>query len=166
MMEALNNVMNFKQSQSSSNTEYFKTFQAKVETADMLHSGVGKQPGRIKIELAGIVADPDMPMAEECEQARTTEKDKFLARLLLLNADKKCYSKLLRDIENYHTRNIGNYPDTPTAAFDLLVNYKPARSHCIVDSGLSFYTDKHEEEVSTQPPHRRSPSGGSHPPRP
>jgi hypothetical protein len=158
MMEALNHVMNFKQSQSMSNTEYFETFQAKVETAD-------KQPGRIEIELAGIVADPDMPTNEERKQARATAKDKFLARLLLSNADKRRYGELLRDIENDHTRNIGNYPDTPTAAFDLLVRYKPARSrHIVDDGGLSFYTDEQEEDVSTQPQQRRSPSGGTHPP--
>jgi hypothetical protein len=51
--------------------------------------------------------------------AKATAKDKFLARLLLSNADKRQYGELLRDIENDHTRNIGNYPDTPTAAFDL-----------------------------------------------
>jgi hypothetical protein len=167
MMEALNHMMNFKQSQSMSNTEYFETFQAKVETANMLHAGVGKQPGRIEIKLAGIVADPDMPTNEEREKARATAKDKFLARLLLSNADKRWYGELLRDIENDHTRNIGNYPDTPMAAFDLLVNYKPARSRHIVDDGrLSFYTDEtdeQEEDVSTQAPQRRSPSVGTRP---
>jgi hypothetical protein len=126
-----------------SNTKYFETFQAKVKMADLLHAGVSEQPSRIEIELARIAADPDIPTDEGHEQTRTTAKDKFLAQLLLSNADKKHYGKLLHDIENDHTRNIGNYPDTPMAAFDLLINYKPARScHIVVnEGGLSFYTD-------------------------
>jgi hypothetical protein len=66
-----------------SNTKYFETFQAKLETADLLHTGVSEQPERIAIELAGIAADPDLLMDEEYEQARMVVKDKSLARLLL-----------------------------------------------------------------------------------
>jgi hypothetical protein len=49
MMEAQNNLMNFKQSQNMSNTEYFEVFQAKLETADLLHAAIGEQAGRVAI---------------------------------------------------------------------------------------------------------------------
>jgi hypothetical protein len=42
MMEAQNNLMNFKQSQNMSNTEYVEVFQAKLETADLLHAAIGE----------------------------------------------------------------------------------------------------------------------------
>jgi hypothetical protein len=165
MMEAQNNLMNFKQSQNMSNTEYFEVFQAKLETADLLHAAIREQAGRVAIELEEIAVDPDVPTNEEREQARTAAKDKFLTRLLLLNADKKRYGELIRDIENNHTRNIGGYPDTPTAAFDILVNYKPSRSRHVADEGgLSFYTDDQDEDNSTQPPQRCGTPGNWCPP--
>jgi hypothetical protein len=165
MMEAQSNLMNFKQSQNMSNTEYFEVFQAKLETADLLHAAIGEQAGRVVIELEEIAVDPDVPTNEDCEQARTAAKDKFLARLLLLNADKKRYRELIHDIENNHTRNIGGYPDTPMAAFDILVNYKPSRSRHVADEGgLSFYTDDQDEDDSTQPPQQCGTPGDWHPP--
>jgi hypothetical protein len=155
MMEAQNNLMNFKQSQNMFNTEYFEVFQAKLETADLLHAAIGEQAGRVAIELEEIAVDPNVPTDEERKQARMAAKDKFLARLLLSNADTKRSGELILDIENDHTRNIGGYPDTPMAAFDILVNYKPLRScHVADEGGLSFYTDNQDEDDFTQPPQR------------
>ena len=55
-------------------------------------------------------------------------RSKYLALVLLENSDKHWYRKLIMELENDYCKGQDDYPDTITAAYNILINYKSFKS--------------------------------------
>jgi hypothetical protein len=70
--------------------------------------------------------------------------DNWVGVVLLLKSDPKGYSTLMADLINSYTRGQDVYPNNPTSAYDMLVNYHSPTSHArthVQDHGLAFAQD-------------------------
>ena len=88
LLDAERSVMNFRQN-TLPDSEYYQSFKDKIETADRLGAAIGEKPDLIAAKLATIAADPDAPTDAERATAVSAVKDAYLARLFLINSDKK-----------------------------------------------------------------------------
>jgi hypothetical protein len=146
LIEAERAVMNYKQN-SLSDSEYYETFKDKVATADRLGAAIGEHPTRVQERLVEVAMDENNPTEDERRTATQEAKDKYLARLFLVNSDKKRYGSLIRDIRNDFTRGQDTYPDTLTGAYDFIVNYEAPRSTRHVDEGgMAFYNQDQSDD--------------------
>jgi hypothetical protein len=138
------------------NNVYYEKFKDLVETAECLGSEIGLHSDRVHALLQDIAADPDVLTVAKVEDAQARAKDRYLAVMFLLNSDKKRYGSLVRDIENEYTRGTNTYPNTLSAAYAFLVNYRTDRPNNPMEAdegGLAFYNS--DEEGSN-----RNPRGG------
>ena len=62
--------------------------------------------------------------AEQLAGARKKIQNKTIAYGILVRADRSRYGKLIEEIENDFVKGNNDYPETPTEAYNLLVNYR------------------------------------------
>ena len=150
LLDAERSVMNFRQN-ALPDSEYYQSFKDKIETADQLGAAIGEKPDLIAAKLGTVAADPDFPTDAERATAASAVKDAYLARLFLINSDKKRYASLIRDIENDFTRGNDTYPDSLSSAYDFIVNYVAPRtsSRHPDDSGMA-YAQEHDDAAGEQ----------------
>jgi hypothetical protein len=142
LLDAETHVFQFKQ-KGLANNDYYKNFKDLVTITECLGSDIRAHSDRVSLALQDVTVDPDMPMEEEMEHAKERAKDKYLAVMFLVNSDLNRYRDLVRGIENDYTRGSDTYPTTLSAAYDYLVNYRPASKMNPHDNDpeLSFYND-------------------------
>jgi hypothetical protein len=142
--------MNFHQN-TLPDSEYYQSFKDKIETADRLGAAIGEKPDLIAVKLATIAADPDAPTDAERATAVSAVKDAYLARLFLINSDKKRYAALMCDIKNDFTDGNNTDPDTLSSAYDFIINYvAPRATSRHPDDGGMAYAQEHDDAVSEQ----------------
>jgi hypothetical protein len=78
----------------------------------------------VKAEL--ILKNIDLENASEVQviAATVVARDKCLAVAYLSGADKTHYGRLVEDFENGYSKGNNNYPETLTAAYNLVFNYR------------------------------------------
>jgi len=76
---------------------------------------IGEDPG---------LFDPTNASLNATQLAKTA-RDRTLALPFLKQADRRCFGNLWHDLENQFTRGNDQYPIDRTAAYSLLVNFKP-----------------------------------------
>lgn len=62
--------------------------------------------------------------AEELSDAKAYAKDKYLACMFLVNADRNRYGKLIEDTQNLFIQGDNKYPETLTEAYALLIHWR------------------------------------------
>jgi hypothetical protein len=62
--------------------------------------------------------------AEQLAGARKKIQNKTIAYGILVRSDRSRYGKLIEEIENDFVKGNNDYPETPTEAYNLLVNYR------------------------------------------
>jgi hypothetical protein len=67
--------------------------------------------------------------AEQLAEARKKIQNKTIAYGILVRADRSRYGKLIKEIENDFVKGNNYYPETPTEAYNLLVNYRSYNNH-------------------------------------
>jgi hypothetical protein len=150
LLDAEQSVMNFCQ-HTLPDSEYYQSFKDKIETADRLGAAIGEKPDLIAAKLATITAVPDAPTDAERATAVSAVKYAYLARLFLINSDKKWYTALMHDIENDFTHGNDTYPDTLSSAYDFIVNYVATRTTSRhPDDGGMAYAQEHDDAVGKQ----------------
>mmetsp|Transcript_15602 Transcript_15602/g.22623 ORF Transcript_15602/g.22623 Transcript_15602/m.22623 type:complete len:212 (-) Transcript_15602:6-641(-) len=132
-----------------SNHVYYEKFKDNIMTAERLGGQIGVHEKRIDKALIEIAANPRQPSENEIVRAKAMAKDKYLAVCFIMNSDRRRYGALIRDIENEHTRGTNSYPETLTAAYDYLVNYKTDKSSTndSNEGGLAFHNE-HERSTN------------------
>ena len=74
---------------------------------------------------------------------KAAARSKYLALVLLENSDKHRYGKLIMELENDYCKSQDDYPDTITAVYNLLINYKSFKStHFSHQDELAFFNQK------------------------
>jgi uncharacterized membrane protein YgcG len=71
-------------------------------------------------------------------------RDDWVGMVLLLKSDPKRYSTLMAGLSNPYTHGQDVYPNNPTGAYDMLVNYHSPTPHVcahVQDHGLAFAQD-------------------------
>jgi hypothetical protein len=61
---------------------------------------------------------------EQRDEAREKIQNKTIAYGILVRANRSRYGKLTEEIENDYLKGNNDYPETPTEAYNLLVNYR------------------------------------------
>jgi len=98
--------------------------------------------------------------AEQLAGAKTRIENKTIAYGILARADRSRYGKLIEEVENDFLKGNNDYPETPTEAYNLLVNYRnyvTVNKRNAAKSGLdhvAFVTDgKRQRGDDKQYPH-------------
>ena len=81
-------------------------------------------------------------------------QDEYMARLLLIKSDPRCYTTLITDMENQYTRGCNGYPRTFISAYNRLVRFRNLQSTIQLqnqDGGMGFMQDDDDD-----PQHERS----------
>ena len=119
----------YKQGHEQSLHDYFKDFRGLVQVLEHYGAAIGAEGPYQDSIKEQILKDNSKISSEECtKKAVTMAKDKSTAIGFLKWADKKKYGALWSELENNFTRGLDHYPTDLTAAFNLLLNYKPPPS--------------------------------------
>jgi hypothetical protein len=126
---------------------YLKEFMNNVDVVACCGGTIGTSP-RLSMGLAtkrSIDRVTTMAMTvEEKNKIKVEARERYLATVFILGADRRRYNGLICDIENNYLNGTNKYPKTMTSAFNLLVNWKgdPTRitRHRISD-GVAFTID-------------------------
>jgi len=127
-----------------SNHDYYTKFKDVVKTLEGLGGKVGAQPSRVTTALREIgVADPNAANPAQITRATNLAKERYYALRFFLGCDKRRYKSLVRGIENQFTYGTNSYPQTLSAAYDYIVNFKPERGGGAItdESGVAFYNE-------------------------
>jgi hypothetical protein len=124
---AIQNLLYFFQKTMQANADYHKDFMAMVEVIEE-YGGAGSLtyfPNMIKKELDSKKINMDKASASEIRDAKMIVRNKFLAALMLIGANREKYGKLKHSMaENYVTRT-SKYPECPEVVLHILSAYNP-----------------------------------------
>jgi hypothetical protein len=94
---------------------YLEHFTSLVEVLEHYGGAIGEDPGLLDSTDA----------SSDATQRVKTARDRTLALVFLKRADRRRFGDLWHDLENQFTRGNDQYPIGLTAAYSLLVNFKP-----------------------------------------
>ena len=94
---------------------YLEHFTSLVEVLEHYGGAIGEDPGLFDSTDA----------SSDATQRVKTARDRTLALVFLKRADRRRFGDLWHDLENQFTRGNDQYPIGLTAAYSLLVNFKP-----------------------------------------
>jgi hypothetical protein len=111
----------FKQHQNQSLHDFHKEYQGILQVLEHYGASFGTDMPLQKAVREAASVTPTVLMS----MIRSAAKKKFAAVGLLKRADIHRYGSLLIDLENSFSRGVDQYPVDLTAAYNLLLNYKP-----------------------------------------
>jgi hypothetical protein len=141
MYMATKKFYNYRQGHSETEAEYMANFKDLLDAIIYYGGSLGEDPVLVRAELINLGHDMDSydslppksrtkmnldlgPGSSEYKRATKLAQEKFFAVSFLMSSDPRRYKNLLIELENDHSKGIGNYPTTLTAAYSLLVNYR------------------------------------------
>jgi hypothetical protein len=106
----------------------------------------GDDPGCTSARYSDFKLDTEDPDNNDAHYKLAVQRcrDDWVGMVLLLKSDPERYSTLMADLINSYTRGQDVYPNNPTSAYDMLVNYHSPTSHVhahVQDHGLAFAQD-------------------------
>jgi hypothetical protein len=117
LLEARTSLLNCKQQQGQTVSEYLEVLRGWVDTIEYHGGTVAEEFTLIKgMDAEGNVVADDV--------RKVVARDKTLATMLMLRADPTRYGTLLADLSNNYAMGKDEYPANLSAAYTLLVNYK------------------------------------------
>jgi len=102
-------------------SSYLEHFRSLVEVLEHYGGAIGEDPGLL--DATAAVSSNTEDTTERLKIAR----DRTLALAFLKQADRRRFGTLWADIENQFSRGNDQYPIDLTAAYSLLVNFKPPK---------------------------------------
>ena len=102
-------------------SSYLEHFRSLVEVLEHYGGAIGEDPGLL--DATAAVSSNTEDTTERLKIAR----DRTLALAFLKQADRRRFGTLWADIENQFSRGNDQYPINLTAAYSLLVNFKPPK---------------------------------------
>jgi hypothetical protein len=102
-------------------SSYLEYFRSLVEVLEHYGGAIGEDPGLLDA-TAAISSDTD-----DATKLLKIARDRTLALAFLKRADLRRFGTLRADLENQFSRGNNQYPINLTAAYSLLVNFKPPR---------------------------------------
>jgi len=102
-------------------SSYLEHFCSLVEVLEHYGGAIGKDPGLLDA-TAAVSAD-----ADDATKRLKIARDRTLALAFLKRADCCCFGTLWADLENQFSQGNDQYPTNLTAAYSLLVNFKPPK---------------------------------------
>ena len=102
-------------------SSYLELFRSLVEVVEHYGGAIGEDPGLLDATTA-VSAD-----ADNATKRLKIARDRSLALAFLKPADRCCVGTLWADLENQFSRGNNQYPTDLTAAYSLLVNFKPPK---------------------------------------
>ena len=94
---------------------YLEHFTSLVEVLEHYGDAIGEDPG---------LFDPTDASSNATQRAKTA-RDHTLALAFFKRADRRCFGDLWQNLENQSTRGNDQYPIDLTAAYSLVVSFKP-----------------------------------------
>jgi hypothetical protein len=151
----------FYQSRDMSNAIFLESFQTLTSVVDDFGGQIGVDPSGANNELTAEGIDPDSASDEHKKDATTKAKNRYLAMAMLSATDFTRYSRLLEDLNNDYTKGNDNYPRNITEAYNLIINYRQARTAARVyhdAEGVAFTNveEENNEREERPPPKDRS----------
>jgi len=102
-------------------SSYLEHFRSLVEVLEHYVGVIGEDPGLLDA-TAPVLAD-----ADDATKRLKIARDRTLALAFLKRADRCCFGTVWADLGNQFSRGNGQYPTNSTAAYSLLVNFKPPK---------------------------------------
>jgi hypothetical protein len=136
-------LIKFRQGDDMSNSDFLEKFKSLLDI--FIHAGgnPGCAATRYRDFALDSEEDPDNN-ADDYTTAVNRCHDEWVGMVLVLKSDPKCYSTLKAKLINSYTRRQDVYPNNPTGAYNMLVNYHSPTSHVrthVQDHGLAFVQD-------------------------
>lgn len=108
--EAIQRFYRYYQNQTMSCDEYSKGFNNMVEVIE--HCG-----GKVGVFEEAVIAALGTVSIEEAtrkqiKEAENKAQERYLARAMILGADRIRYGRLIKDLQNYRTQGTNRYPKT------------------------------------------------------
>ena len=118
---ALTTYYAYTQGAEDSISSYLRHFRSLVEVLDHYGGAIGKDPGLLDA-TAAVLAD-----ADDATKRFKIARNHTLALAILRRANCRCFGILRANLENQFSRGNDQYPTNLTAAYSLLVNFKPPK---------------------------------------
>jgi hypothetical protein len=145
----------FKQNKEMPNAKFLETFQTLTSVITECGGEIGHNPAGVLTALKEKGGGPESATPNEIAVAKATSKERYLAVAMLSAADNSRHSKLNEDLENDYTKGSNHYPKTVTEAYNLIVNYRQAKSSGSVYSdteGVVFTNVESAKQSTRRPP--------------
>ena len=107
----------YRQGPDTSLSKYLEDFQGLIDVLEHYGGSIGHDDGLVAVTQGGTP-----------EKKKQASRNKAVALAFLRQADRKRFGALWADLENQFSRGNDQYPTDLTAAYSMLVNYKPAPS--------------------------------------
>ena len=141
MYVATKKFYNYKQGQYETEAEYMANFKDLSDAIIYYGGSLGEDPVLVRQELITLGFDMESyeklstatrqimnlnlePGSSDYKKAAYIAREKFFAMAFLMSSDPRRYKNLLVELDNDHSKGTGNYPNTLTASYSLLVNYR------------------------------------------
>jgi hypothetical protein len=102
-------------------SSYLEHFRSLVEVLEHYGGAIGEDPGLLDA-TAAVLAN-----ADDATKRLKIARDRTLALAFLKRADRRRFGTLWADLKNQFSRGNNQYPTNLTAAYSLLVNFKPPK---------------------------------------
>jgi hypothetical protein len=142
LYEAETALIKFCQGDNMSNSDFLEKFKSLLD----IFTHAGGDPGCTSARYHDFKLPTEDPDNDDAHYKLAVQCccDDWVGVVLLLKSDPKHHSTLMADLINSYTRGQDVYPNNPTSAYDMLVNYHSPTSHVrthVQDHSLAFAQD-------------------------
>jgi hypothetical protein len=142
LYEAEAALIKFCQGDDMSNSNFLEKFKSLLD----IYIHAGGDPGCTSARYCDFTLDTEDPDNDATHYKLAIQRcrDDWVGMTLLLKSDPKRYNTLMADLINSYTRGQDVYPNNPTSAYDMLVNYHSPTSNVrahVQDHSLAFAQD-------------------------
>jgi hypothetical protein len=135
-------LIKFHQGYDMSNSDFLEKFKSLLD----IYIHAGGDPGCTSAHYRDFTLDTKDPDNDATHYKLAVQRcrDNWVGMVLLLQSDAKLYSTLMANLINSYTHGQDVYPNNPTSAYDILVNYHSPTSNAhahVQDHGLAFAQD-------------------------
>jgi len=124
MYQAKKRFYNVYQSDEMTTSEYLEKFKLYLAVIEQYGGSISLDPNLIGEELKVKGASLDTATDEQQEEAEKIVREKVLAIIFIMNANKTRFNTLKTTLENDYTKGNDQYPKDLVSAFHLLTYYK------------------------------------------
>jgi hypothetical protein len=127
IVATIKNLFYFFQKNNQSNADYHEDFIAMLEVIKE-YGGAGSMthlPNMLKKEIKSMGTDPAKATSDQLKHAKKTVRDKFLAALMLSEANGAKYNDLKRSMKENFVTGTSRYLESPEAVLRILNAYQP-----------------------------------------
>jgi hypothetical protein len=154
LCEAMRKFYTSQQDKNSSAQDYYQKFKNQLEVVEHCGGSIGYHDLIVDDLLQEQELTRSNANETQLEEVKTRAKEEYLACAFLHSADRKCYGKLIEDLENDYIQKNNKYPKTLVEAYNLLIHWKQDPKNLMrilgsTSNGVAFTNVREEQRTTT-----------------